>query len=114
MELVLKRGHDAKVPTAAPHAPEEVGVLGGAGGEALAFRRDEIDGEEVIGRRAVRTGEPAIAAPQGEPRDPRRGDVAQRSGQPEGLRLAVELAPCEAGLSADRALHRIDAQALHA
>jgi hypothetical protein len=57
MELVLEGGHDTKVPAAAPHAPEQVGVLGGAGGEALAVRRDEIDGAEVIGGHAGPDGE---------------------------------------------------------
>src|SRR5262245_58752037 len=114
MELVLKRGHDAKVPATTPHAPEEVGVLSGAGGKALAVRRNEIDGAEVIGGQAVGAGEPAIAAPQGEPRDPRRGEETHRGGQPKDLRLAVKLAQGEAGLSVGRALHQIDAQALHA
>src|SRR5262245_22378369 len=99
MELVLKRGHNAKVPATTPHAPEEVGVLGGAGGKALAVRRDEIDGAKVIGRQAVGAGEPAIAASQGEPRNPRRREEAQRGGESEDLRLAVKLAQGEAGLS---------------
>ena len=53
MELVLEGGHDAEVPTAAPHAPEEVCVLGGVGGEELAVSRDDIDGEKIIGGQAV-------------------------------------------------------------
>ena len=50
MELVLEGGHDTKVLAAAPHTPEEVGVCGGAGGEALAVCGNDIDGEQVIGR----------------------------------------------------------------
>ena len=65
---------------------------------ALAVRHPSaVTRSEVIGRQAVGTGEPAITAPQGEPRDARRGDVAQRGGQPERLRLAVELAPVRPG-----------------
>ena len=35
MELVLEGGDHAKVPAATPHAPEEVGVLCGAGRQEL-------------------------------------------------------------------------------
>jgi hypothetical protein len=44
MELVLKRGDDAKVSTPAPDTPEEVGIRGDAGCEELAISRDDIDG----------------------------------------------------------------------
>ena len=114
MELVLEGGDDAKVPAATPHAPEEVGVLRGAGREELAVGRDEIDREQVIGGQAVLACQIAPAAAEGEPGDAGRGDLAPGGGQAEGLRLVVELAPGEARLGTGCAAHGIDAHALHA
>jgi len=93
IELVLESCDDAKVPTPAAHAPEEVGMFGGARRPELAIRRDDVDGEEVIGRQAVLTAEPADPATQGEARNAGIGAGAPGGGQPERLGLAVELAP---------------------
>ena len=51
-------------------------VLESVDGDLTIRATVEVDGEEVIGRQAIRAGEPTIASPQGEPRDARRGDVA--------------------------------------
>jgi hypothetical protein len=53
MELVFEGGDDAKVPAAAPHAPEEVLVIRGASREGLSIGGDEIDRQEVIGGQAI-------------------------------------------------------------
>ena len=114
MELVLEGSDHAKVPAATPHAPEEVGVLCGAGREELAVGRDEIDREQVIGSQAVLACQVAPATAKGESGDAGRGDLAPGRGQAKGLRLVVELAPGEARLSTGCAAHGIDAHTLHA
>src|SRR5882724_694555 len=113
MELVLKGGDAAEVPAAAPHAPEEVCMLGGAGREPLAVGRDEIDREEVIRGQAVRPGQVAPTATKGQAGDASRGDLAPGGRQAKGLGLVVELTPGETGFGMGCAPHRINAHPLH-
>ena len=63
MQAVLERRDDAEVTATAAHSPEQIGVLVLAGGDQLAIRRDEVDGEQVVDRRPVLAHQPADPAP---------------------------------------------------
>ena len=63
MQAILERRDDAEVTAAAAHSPEQIGVLVLAGGDQLAIRGDEVDGEQVVDRRPVLAHRPADPAP---------------------------------------------------
>ena len=67
VQAVFERRDDAEVTAAAAHSPEQIGVLVLAGGDQLAIRRDEVDGEQVVDRRPVLAHQPADPASQGQP-----------------------------------------------
>ena len=48
VEPELERGDHAEVRAATAHPPEEIGMLGRAGGPKLAVGRHDVDGEEVV------------------------------------------------------------------
>jgi hypothetical protein len=113
VQLILEQGHDAEIATPAAQAPEEVGVLRGAGDQQLTVGGDHVSRQQVVARQAVPAVQPAQTAAEGQSGDACVGDDAQRGGQSELLRLAIELAQPQAGLG-DRRLPRcIHAQALH-
>ena len=95
MEAVFEGRDDAEVPPTAAHPPEEIRVLGGAGGQEAPIRSDEIDGEEIITREPVFPGQPAQAPAQREARDARRGVRAAGGGQTKRLGFVIEFAPCD-------------------
>ena len=109
VQAVLERRDDAEVPAGAAHAPEQIGVDALARGHELAVGRDEIDGEQVVDGRAVLAHQPADPAAERQAGDPGVGDDAAHGGEPEELRLAVELAPQHAGLRARSPRLRVDA-----
>ena len=113
VQAVLERGDDAEVAAAAADAPEQIGVVVLAGGDELALRSHDVHGEEVVDRRAVLAHQPADPAAERQARDPGVGDDAADGGEPEELRLAVELAPQHARLGARRPRCRVDSNALH-
>ena len=113
VQAVLERGDDAEVRSGAAHAPEQIGVVVLAGGDELAVRSNEVDGEQVVDRRAVLAHQPADPAAERQAGDPGVRDDAADGGEPEVLRLAVELAPQHARLGARRPRCRVDADALH-
>ncbi len=85
---------------------------------ALTFRSwpsavTEIGRQEVVAGQAEATHQVAEAAAQREPGDPRRGHEAAGGRQAEGLGLAVELAPGDAGFGPHRAARRVDPDPLH-
>ena len=84
-----------------------------AGGDELAVRSDEVDGEQVVDRRAVLAHQPADPAAERESGDPGVRDDAADGGEPVELRLAVELTPQHARLGARRPRCRVDADAPH-
>ena len=84
-----------------------------ARGHELAVGRDEIDGEQVVDRRAVLAHQPADAAAERQAGDPGVGDDPADGRQPEELRLSVELSPQDTGLCARRPRLRVDRDALH-
>ena len=113
MQAVLERRDDAEVTAAAAHSPEQIGVLVLAGGDELAVRRDEVDGEQVVDRRAVLAHQPADPAPEGQPRNARVAHDSTHRRKPEELGLAVELAPQHARFGARRPGLRVDVNAFH-
>src|SRR5947209_15764236 len=104
---------DAEVPPAAAQSPQELCVLVLAGSHDLAICRDDLGADQVVAGETMLTHQPADPASERESGDPRRCDEATRGGEAMGLRLAVELAPRQTALSADRAGLRIDLRALH-
>ena len=88
-------------------------MLVGAHVQHPAVRCDEVDREQVVGRQPVRPAQPADAAADGQAGDSRVGDLAAGGREAERLRLAVELAPRQAGLGDCRLRRRIDMDALH-
>ena len=48
VESVLERGHQAQVAAAAAQAPEQIGVLGGAGREEAPVGGDDIGRQEIV------------------------------------------------------------------
>jgi hypothetical protein len=112
VQPVLERGHDAEVSAPSLQPPEEVGVLACTGRDGLAGGRDDVSGEEVVAGRRVLAREPTEAAAEREAGDSSGGDLASRRGEPELLRLAVEVAPSGPRLRASRPRGGIDADAL--
>ncbi len=113
VEPELEAGDDAEVAAAAAQRPEQVGVLGLAGGDGPPVGEDDVGREQVVAGEPVLPAQPADAAAEREAGDAGVGDDPARGRQPVELRLAVELAPQDAGLGADRARRRIDADPLH-
>src|SRR2546428_4542633 len=91
MKLELEGRNDAEVAPTAPHAPEQVLVLRGAGSQDVASRGDHLDGEQVVAGEAVLASK--AAHPAAEPQPPHTGmsDDARRGGQSKSLRLPVEI-----------------------
>jgi hypothetical protein len=113
MDLVLQPCRDAKVAAAAPHGPEQIGMLFGAGPDDVAGGGDELDGAEVVDGEAVLAHQPAETAAEGEPTDTGRGHDAARAREPVKLSLAVVVAPRRAALSPRAARARVDVDRPH-
>jgi hypothetical protein len=113
MEPILERRDDAEVAAPAPQRPEEIGVLRRAGLLELAVGRHHVGGDQVVDGEPVLAHQPAQAAAQRQPADPRVGDGAAGRGEPERLRLMIELAPEHAALRPGRAGGRVHVDALH-
>ena len=111
VEPELELGDDPEVAAGTTQAPEQVGVLVGAGLHELAFRSDHVDRQQLVDRQPVLAHEPADAAAQGQPRQPSMGDDAGRDSQSELLRLPVEVAEPDAGLRPRGASVGVDADA---
>ena len=114
VQAVLERGHHPEVVPGTADGPEQVLVLGRAGGAQDPVGGHDVYGEQVVDGKAVLAAQPALPPAEGQPGDAGRRDGAHRRRQAEGLRLAVELAPEHARLGTDRPGDGIDADALHA
>jgi hypothetical protein len=113
MQPELELGDDPEVSGAAAQPPEQVGVLAVAGCEDVAARRDDIGRDQLIDGEPVLAHQPADAAAQRQTGEPGVRDDAGRYGQPERLRLAVELAEANPGLRPDRAAREVDSYPVH-
>ncbi len=81
----------ADFPAPAPHAPEQVIVLAGAGAQKPAVRGDQIHGEQVVAREAVLSTDPADAATKREPRNAGGRDDPNSRREAKGLGLVIQL-----------------------
>ena len=113
MQFELEAGHHAEVVAGAAHRPEEIGVLGLAGGAHLPVGGHDLDRFHVVDRRAVLAPQPAEAALQGQAADAGRGDDATGRGQSEHLGFSVEIAPGGAALDMGRAVGGLDQHRSH-
>lgn len=113
VQLKLERCGHAEVPATATQRPEQVGVLAFAGGHELAIGGHQVDGEQVVAGEAVLAHQPAEAAAERQTADAGVGHGTAGRGEPEGLGLAVKLAPEHAALRLDRAGGGVDAGGLH-
>ena len=108
-----KRGDDAEVAAATTQRPEQVGVVVALDGPERAVGGHDVGGEQVVDGEAVLAHQPAEPAAESEAGDAGVRHRAAGGGQPERLRLAVELAPQHPALRLGRARVGIDADALH-
>jgi hypothetical protein len=113
VQAKLELGDDAEVAAAAAQAPEEVGVLLCARLHELTVGGDQVHRNELVDRQAVLALKPADAAAESQASDPGVGDDPTGRREPERLRLAVQLAPEDAGLSPRRAGSRVDPDPPH-
>ena len=103
-----------KFPPPPRSAPEQLGVLVVARVHQAPVGGDDVGGDEVVAGQPVLAHEPADAAAEREPGDPGRRDEPAGHGEPEGLRLVVEVAPRRAALGGGGAPLRVDAHGGHA
>jgi hypothetical protein len=113
VEAELELGDDAEVAAAAAQAPEQVLILGLACPHELAIGGHEVDRLQLVDREPVLAHQPPDAAAEREPGDSGVGDDPGWGGQPERLRLPIELAEKNTRLRSRRARLRIDPDALH-
>src|SRR5262249_58152552 len=102
-----------EVAAATAEPPEEVGVLLGAGAKQIAVGGDHIGRQDIVGGQSVSAHQPAEPAAECQTRDAGVSDDPAGYGEPQGLGLAVELAPEEPPLRPRRSPRWIAPQALH-
>lgn len=113
MEVELERSDNPEVATAASKPPEEFLVLLRAGGQELAVRRDEFDGDEIVARQAVLTAEVANTAAESESRDARIRDDAPGGRETERLCLVIQIRPRRTRLNPRGLRVRVDSHTRH-
>ena len=104
---------DAEVAPAASQSPEEVGVLLGAGRHELPVRRHHVALAQGVDGQPELPHQVTDAAAQRQSGDTGVADEPARRGQPELLRLAVDVRLQAAALGLDGARDRVDAGAGH-
>ena len=91
MEVELERRHDAEASPATPGGPEEVRMFGGADSANHAVGGDHLERAHVVAAQTVAALEMSHAASEGEAGNTCEGDLASGCGQPEQLRLPVDI-----------------------
>ena len=109
----IERGDDAEVPATAAQRPEQVRVLGLAGGDEAAVGEHDVRGQQIVHRQAVLAGQVAVAAAEGEASDARCRHDAGGGGEAESVRCDVHFAPCRAALDAGGARVGVHLDAVH-
>src|ERR1051325_1354881 len=99
--------------TRSPNTPEQILVFTRAGLPQLSIRRHDLDREEIVDCEAMFTSEPTLPTAKGQPRDARRRDGADRSGEAEMLGCAVEFGPDHSGFRAHHPRSRVNVDGLH-
>jgi hypothetical protein len=92
VEPELEFRDDPEVAASAAHPPEEVPVLVLARLNELALGGDHVHAEELVDRQAVLALEPTDPSAEREAREPGMGHDSRRDGEPERLRLAIQVA----------------------
>ena len=111
MQAELEIRHHAEVAAAAAHAPEQLGILAGAGMPEFSVRADHIDRLEVVDGHAEATRDSAEAAAQGQAADARVRHRSQRSDQALRHALEVHLSQQRAAGNRGTPRRRIDSHA---
>ena len=88
-----ERGDDSEVAAAAPDRPVEIGVLVGAGADALAACQHELRLEQVVDRESALPGQVAETTAQGETADPRGRDDPAGCREPMLVGGTVDFTP---------------------
>src|SRR6266516_854859 len=114
MQLEQERGDNAEVAATTAYCPEQVGMLLGAGRDEAAIGEYHVNAKQVVDRQAQCSREVADASTQCQSTDTGTRNEAAGSGQPEGVRGMVHLAPGAATFDASSARGRINAHTLHA
>ena len=78
-----------KFPPPTPQPPEELGMLGGAGGQEAPICDDEIHRQHVVAGQPVTAHEKAMATAERQTRNAGRAHHAPGRGEAEGLRLVI-------------------------
>ena len=113
VQSVLERGHDAKIPSAAPERPEQVAVLIDAGSNQPPVGEHDVCAEQIVDRHAERPPEPTEATTERESGDSRVANGPSRCRESMRLRRRVELRPLHSGLRSRCALCGVDCNGFH-
>ena len=114
MQAIFERSRDSEVRARTAKPPEQVGVFVLARVHEPTVCRDDVDREEVVDREAEPALQPSHPAAECQTRGAGVRDDADRTDEPERLRLVVEVAEEGAAAHACRAVLRIDAHVAHA
>ena len=113
MQAEFERGDDAEIAAATLERPEQIRVGGLADAQQTTVGSHDVRRHKVVTRHAERPAEPTLASSQGQARYTGRRDDATDGYQPEGLRLAVDVAPRGTPLDSHEPVVDIDANASH-
>ncbi len=113
MQPVFQRCDGPEIAAATPQRPEQIRVFARARGAELPVRGHHVGRDEIVDGQPMLSHQPTQAAAEGQAGDAGIGDRPSRRGQPECLRLVIELAPEHATLRPCRAAGGIHANALH-
>src|SRR5262245_57805403 len=113
MEAVLEGRDDPKVPTSTTHAPKELRIFCGTGGQETPICRDQIDRKEIITGEPVFPGYPPQTPAQREARNACRGVRAAGGGQAKHLGLVIEFAPRHSAFRTGCPSRGVNTHALH-
>src|SRR5580704_10164325 len=113
MELELERGHDAEVPAAAAHRPEQIAILDGVRMKDARISNDDFHPRDVVASEAQLWRERALAAAERISGDADRWARAERYRHRESIRHLIEFARQHPRLKPHRGASRIDRDALH-
>ena len=113
MQAEFERGDDAEIAAATLERPEQIRVGSLADAQQTTIGSHDVRRDKVVTRHAERPAEPTLTSSEGEPRDTGSRDDATDGDQPEGLRLAVDVAPRGTPLGSHEPVVDIYADAPH-
>jgi len=113
MQVIFEGGGNAKISAAAAQGPEQIRVVLLTGMSKLAVRTDDVDADQVVDAEPETAHQQPDSPAERETRDTGVADGAERRGETEGLRRAIQFPEQHAALCVRSALLRIDADFLH-